>query len=341
MKLIVNKDFNDLYALLSSFMFIVNHGYFEEQLEERWNLKFEKEIRELAKEVQDNPIFYQARYMLDMNLASRNIFIDPYLMGESRDLDDYSNHLLGEDCDQLRKAIFEKMKWKLPDVQENKGYLKEGLDQIEQMEIEDGTKWYLLSLIKDPKSYIKTFLALVEEYLPIYKEIKAKYWQEYLNFIDWIDPIISEGGIDFLDKYLGFLNLREFEEIELNYSIFDLLSSQELGDGKVRIFLGLIFRKYINNEKSKNDVDKYLNIYKLLSDRTRFEIIRILMEEESYGQEIAERLAITTATVSYHMEYLFAASLIFMKRKSRRIYYSINKEEIRNAIGFLEREFSL
>lgn len=341
MKLIVNKRFNNLHSLLSSFMFIVNHDYFEEQLEERWNIQIPRGTRDLVKEVRQNPIFYEARYILDMGLASRDIFIDPYLVEESEDFEDYSKDLLGQDQDLLRRKIFEKMKWEIPKGLGREDYLRAGLNQIEKMEIEDGAKWYLLSLVKDPRSYLEKFIELVEDYLPLYEEIKEGYWGDYLDFVDWLDQIINYQGIDFLDRYLAFINLKEFDEIHLNYSIFDLVTSKERGDGKIKIYLGLIFRKYIESERNKNNLDKYLNIYKLLSDRTRFDIIRILMDKESYGQEIAEKLGITTATVSYHMEYLFAASLIFMTRKSRRIYYSINKEEIRKAIGFLEREFSL
>ena len=44
MNLIINKEFNDLYGILSSFMIVSNHNYFKIQMEEKWNLALDTEM---------------------------------------------------------------------------------------------------------------------------------------------------------------------------------------------------------------------------------------------------------------------------------------------------------
>lgn len=341
MNLIINKEFNDLYGILSSFMIISNHNYFKIQMEEKWNLALDDEMEMYAKKLLENPVLHKAKYFVDMEIKTRDIFINPIFIAKSKNLDEYFKYLEQQSEDDLRASIFEQLEFEELINYKEESYLEIALDKIDKIDFDGDKKWYLISLIKDPKSYIKKFSGLIKEYLPLYEELKGGYWKAYEEFVQWIDKHISQHGIDFIDEYLTFINLKQYDEVHLNYSIFDLISSHNFGDGSIHIFIGLIFKRHVEEEKNKNDIDKHLNIYKVLSDKTRFDIIKILMKKESYGQEIAEQLGITTATVSYHMDFLFGASLVTIKRKSRRLYYSLNKEQIKNGISFLERELML
>lgn len=341
MNLIINKEFNDLYGILSSFMIVSNHNYFKIQMEEKWNLALDTEMEMDTKKLLEDPVFDKAKYFVDMEIRTRDIFINPTFMAKSKNLDEYFKYLEQQSEDDLRISIFEQLELEELINYKEGSYLGIVLDKIDKMDYDGDEKWYLISLIKDPKSYIKKFKDLIKEYLPLYEELKKKYWKAYKEFVQWVDKKLSEQGIGFIDEYLSFINLKQYDEVHLNYSIFDLLSSHNFGDGSIHIFIGLIFKRYVEEEKDKKDIDKHLNIYKVISDKTRFDIIKILIKKESYGQEIAEHLGISTATVSYHMDFLFGASLVTMQRKSRRLYYSVNKEQIKNGINFLKKELML
>ena len=177
--------------------------------------------------------------------------------------------------------------------------------------------------------------------MPLYQEFKNKYWSKYQEFIHWTEEKLDKEGTRFLEEHLKFLNLEHYDKVYLNFSLLGLLTSYHLGDRNVHLFIGSTVKRYVEEEEDKRDIDKHLMTYKVLSDRTRFDIIKMLLEKESYGQEIAQRLGITTATVSYHIEFLFAASLIRLERKSRRIYYSVNTEQIKSSMNFIKGEFRL
>lgn len=69
---------------------------------------------------------------------------------------------------------------------------------------------------------------------------------------------------------------------------------------------------------------KETNIFKVLADRQRREILTMLKDERLNAGEIAEKLQITPAALSYHLKLLKNADLISEYREKNFIYYEIN-----------------
>lgn len=341
MKLTINKDFNELYGILSTFLILTNYDFFKIQVEEKWGMKFEIDKDKSLKELSENPVFKEGKYYVDMDLPTKDIFINTGFLRNCKDLEEYFMNLRNQEDGDLKKEIFKALEFDefIYDIEEASMDLI--IEKINMSDFDSDIKWFLLSFIKNPLDYIERFIELIEEYLPIYNQLKDSFRDEYKDFVKWIDDKLVTHGIDYIDQHLEFLNLSQYTEVHLNYSLFDLLSSHVFSDGSIYIYVGIMFKEYVKERKDKLDIDKHLMIYKVLSDKTRFNIIKILINEESYGQEIAKKLGITTATVSYHIDYLMGASLIITKRKSRRLYYSINKDVVKQSISFLKKELSL
>jgi DNA-binding transcriptional ArsR family regulator len=66
------------------------------------------------------------------------------------------------------------------------------------------------------------------------------------------------------------------------------------------------------------------NIFKVLSDKQRRDILEMLKNDRMNAGEIAERLGITPAALSYHLKLLKGADLIMEYRQKNFIYYEIN-----------------
>lgn len=71
---------------------------------------------------------------------------------------------------------------------------------------------------------------------------------------------------------------------------------------------------------------KQLEILKALADKTRLDIVGILMREDSYTEKIAEELEITPATVSYHLKKMEGVGIVNCSRSQFYIIYSLNRE---------------
>ncbi len=66
------------------------------------------------------------------------------------------------------------------------------------------------------------------------------------------------------------------------------------------------------------------NIFKVLSDSQRREILVMLRSGRMSAGEIAERLSVTPAALSYHLRLLRGADLVMEYREKNFIYYEIN-----------------
>ncbi len=66
------------------------------------------------------------------------------------------------------------------------------------------------------------------------------------------------------------------------------------------------------------------NIFKVLADEQRREILQMLKDGRLSAGEIAERLSITPAALSYHLRLLKSADLVMEYKAKNFVYYEIN-----------------
>lgn len=66
------------------------------------------------------------------------------------------------------------------------------------------------------------------------------------------------------------------------------------------------------------------NIFKVLSDQQRRDILVMLKKGRMNAGEIADELGITPAALSYHLKLLKAADLVMEYKQKNFIYYEIN-----------------
>ena len=64
--------------------------------------------------------------------------------------------------------------------------------------------------------------------------------------------------------------------------------------------------------------------FKAISDPVRREILEMLKNEKKSAGEIAEKINLTNATVSYHLSQLKKADLITETREKNYIFYELN-----------------
>lgn len=66
------------------------------------------------------------------------------------------------------------------------------------------------------------------------------------------------------------------------------------------------------------------NIFKVLSDKQRRDILVMLKNGRMNAGEIAQKLGTTPAALSYHLKLLKNADLVMEYRQKNYIYYEIN-----------------
>lgn len=66
------------------------------------------------------------------------------------------------------------------------------------------------------------------------------------------------------------------------------------------------------------------SIFKVLADKQRRDILEMLKDGRLSAGEIAERLNVTPAALSYHLKLLKSADLVMEYKEKNFIYYEIN-----------------
>jgi DNA-binding transcriptional ArsR family regulator len=79
------------------------------------------------------------------------------------------------------------------------------------------------------------------------------------------------------------------------------------------------------------------NIFKVLADSQRREILVMLKDGRLSAGEIAERLGVTPAALSYHLKLLKSADLVMEYKHKNFIYYEINTTVFQEFILWVEQ----
>lgn len=74
-----------------------------------------------------------------------------------------------------------------------------------------------------------------------------------------------------------------------------------------------------------------IRLFRALGDESRLRILRLLASGDLYLTEIAERMALSKPTVSYHLAQLRAAGLVTITEAGALTYYSLRRDRVLDA----------
>lgn len=69
-----------------------------------------------------------------------------------------------------------------------------------------------------------------------------------------------------------------------------------------------------------------IKLFKCLADKSRLQILKSLMREDMYVERLAERLALTPATISFHLKKLEDAGAVTSHKEQYYTIYSLCEE---------------
>lgn len=125
---------------------------------------------------------------------------------------------------------------------------------------------------------------------------------------------------------------RQFKR-KFDFREYYFIPSYFIAPHKIRVFCSdaqmVVFALEQKGSPINEVGDRISLVFKIISDRTRLEILRAIIAEPTYGKLLAEKLNLTTATISHHVEVLKSVHLIREKRIKNIKYFEANSEEIK------------
>lgn len=214
--------------------------------------------------------------------------------------------------------------------------IREDLDQdtilsmMDEFHVTDEVKWKLWQLHRRLPELIDTLEKIIRDMLPVFHEFDALYEKLLDVYRQELEDSYPQG--DMYQYVTEQLHIRFTEDqiiiqpvVSSMRSLSFLTRKRNDGSGYLLVYWGIGTVRRMRKEKDVIDVESMCSTLKLLSDRSKFDILRFISDKKAYGAQIANELHLTTPTISYHMQSLLNAKLVSVQKANNRLYYELNK----------------
>lgn len=208
---------------------------------------------------------------------------------------------------------------------------------LEPLAISNNTKWEYLSAWNTPEQKRDSYIALMTQLLPIFLEEYAPYAEAVRTYgVDLEKRLMQNGPSVITDMWKGIYDKWNNTEESLSNASYLFISigasplmsyGPEEGDKTKRPYIqGFHLEQGLQKLRQTriNNREQFVFFFKNLGDTTRFHILELIGQGIGTNKELAETLSLTTATVSYHLNYLFNANMITRTKKNGKHIITIN-----------------
>jgi len=222
------------------------------------------------------------------------------------------------------------------------------MQHIGDLTLEDQEKWKIQEIYLHFREHSEKVVQLLESvYQLMIRDAKKieKFQNEFQDY--WTKKMKTESIYEMLRSDLK-LDIDENPKGIVIYpsliqlSTIKVAENGEKGQERSKTFfgLGILFGKAYSFSREVEESNKEQDLFvilKLLSDKSKFEILQFAADDWRYGSEIAKTLKLTSATISYHMNTLLQARLVEIKKEEKKVFFRQNKAYLSEMLVFCEK----
>ncbi len=241
--------------------------------------------------------------------------------------DIYSNEgALDGELSSLTERSFRNSTWK----DEIDIKLEDILWLIENTDFSVDKKFEIIKIYIDSKRIYKEFQQkigacenIVKKYFYLVEDRFKKTANNFESDKD-TEKFLEMGNIISLKELYSEEIVVRFSSVAYNGGSFRVSSKLELD---TKVLIGIMLFELNDYSKSyEGSKDKIIEKCKAIGDETRFTILRHISERNYYVKALAEKMDLTSASISHHLSILFQAGFIEPTVKDRKTYYNIKAE---------------
>lgn len=204
--------------------------------------------------------------------------------------------------------------------------LSDLIKRIDESSYSLAGRWKILTVYEDPRKWFSLFRELLNENLPAFVHARTAVQKPLDKLLERFSAHEDQQFQNLVKEFAESLTLYP----TLIFPVSQLIISK---NG----YYGLLLDVFLQKSKSQRSSNDFLLLrIKALSDHSKLAILGLLKQRPFYNQELAEKLNLTTATVSYHMNTLLAADFVKIEKRDSRIYYSLEKGHLKEFLQELE-----
>lgn len=206
--------------------------------------------------------------------------------------------------------------------------------QLEQLALGEQYCWRIYKLLQDFPAALRELAALVE---PAAK-VLAPALERVLplaeeTYRDWSRYFADHSLQDLLENVTNQTTQEDDLDVYVNLSLLavgDILYTYDTQGEKPyrQLYLGVLLSRSFQLNRLQATEESICGLLRVLSDRSKFDILRRVSRSSSYCQALSREMNLTTATISRHMALLLDAGLVRARRKDNRIYYDLERQAL-------------
>lgn len=195
-------------------------------------------------------------------------------------------------------------------------------DFVSKTTVSESTKWQLIALLQEPKPFYKRYSEMIRNAIPAFEQAR----RECSGYVD--------RGLKYFSETADQLKLTgDYQKIipmvSNPVSLYMMDNIQYCGVYWNAV-VGIV-------DTNKPDSQQMAAALKALTDKSRLEILSLLKRRPMYSLELAEKLALSPATISHHMNVLIVQNLVTVEKQGGRGYYHLNHDTITAIVRQMEK----
>lgn len=252
-------------------------------------------------------------------------------------LDEFDYYMIGLSVPSLNVTLSDFTGW-YPDIQRCKVELEHreyALMKMESvlylLEHAEEVRNRLINLLQDYwdfafskewdviSSYVKDIVS--------YEEIALSHTTLFEYLMRYHPQLKLKGGFLIFDKVPKLsIEIARIESLMITPSVFgDNHLHGSIYGNRVNMLLNLNYRAL---QISRSIPDSFFQLLRVLSDESRFKILKVLWNGDATTKEISDILRLAPSTISLHLKLLKEADLVTSSKVKKFVYYRLKKDKL-------------
>lgn len=207
---------------------------------------------------------------------------------------------------------------------------------IDELEVESQKKWQLILLYQNYHTYMDELITILDQAVTLFKQKSLLIQPLLTKFHDTYSNLLQHDPVNYVYEHFR-IRLTDNKDITFTPYLFGSNAVVYFDSDKTlteKIYIGVLFETLSTIVDQNISDEKICKTLKILSDNSKYEILKSIRNKPAYGQELAEQLNLSTATISHHMSALISSGLIQLEKQTNRVYYRMDKERV---LRFIEQ----